>query len=44
MISWELPTIVVLIGMHCLTGSYTPVGLRPSSFLLLLIVFIQRFD
>ena len=44
MISWELPTIVVLIGMHCLIGSYTPVGLGPNSYLLLVIVFIQRFD
>ena len=43
MISWELPTIAVLIRMHCSSRSYPLVGLSPVGYILLVIVLFKTF-
>ena len=41
MISWELPTIAVLIRMHGSSQSYPSSGLSPADYILLVIVLFK---
>jgi len=41
MISWELPTIAVLIRMHGSSQSYPSSGLSPADYILLVIVLLK---